>query len=562
MTLLPIVQREMLVASRRPFVHWMRFLVAGGMVLFTALILYSNRTTLRPDLLAQSLFLVIAAIAFAYALLAGVLHTADNLGAERREGTLGLLFLTDLQGYDVVLGKFVAASVHSFFALVATLPVLAMPMMLGGVTVGQFWRTTIALLVTLFLSLATGALWSSFARDTRQAVVGTLLTIVGLLGATFLTEWMVRKGTRRAHPWMLAPSPMQAYRLGITDIRTAPGAAGEFRQSVRTQLGLGVGALVAASIVLGRSWRSQLERHGDAPVETVVSWSADDPRLYIGWRHVRWQHWLDQNPYYWLARVTRPPDALLRWLMIPGSALSVALLVSSLAGPQIARDKFALAGLAVAFAMHLGIKIVGALASTRSMNEDRNSGALELMMVCGLKPEEIIRGQRQALQRQFLPSEVILTALNLLLLTRVNLPLDPIAAGLRGVLNFGLLTGTALLWLDLRTLFVIGIQRTLRSPNPLHATRGAVLRVLFVPWIGAALLVGIALADTSARVIGSFGMFWFLACVLGNAYALSKADLDLKEGFRLLAAGLHFDRGDAQVKRAFRNAAEYSFYGR
>ena len=30
-------------------------------------------------------------------------NTADSLSAEKREGTLGLLFLTDLRGYDVVL---------------------------------------------------------------------------------------------------------------------------------------------------------------------------------------------------------------------------------------------------------------------------------------------------------------------------------------------------------------------------------------------------------------------------------------------------------------------------
>ena len=49
-----------------------------------------------------------------YCLLEGTRLAADCRGEEKREGTLGLLFLTDLQGYDVVLGKYLATSPRSF----------------------------------------------------------------------------------------------------------------------------------------------------------------------------------------------------------------------------------------------------------------------------------------------------------------------------------------------------------------------------------------------------------------------------------------------------------------
>ncbi|HQU46125.1 MAG TPA: hypothetical protein PK867_25150, partial [Pirellulales bacterium] len=41
--------------------------------------------------------------------------TADCISSERREGTLGLLFLTDLRGHDVVLGKLVVAGLGAFY---------------------------------------------------------------------------------------------------------------------------------------------------------------------------------------------------------------------------------------------------------------------------------------------------------------------------------------------------------------------------------------------------------------------------------------------------------------
>ena len=66
------------------------------------------------------LFTVLNAIAFIFCLLAGVFLTADCLSEEKREGTLGLLFLTSLKGYDVVLGKSNTVIDASLDELVAT----------------------------------------------------------------------------------------------------------------------------------------------------------------------------------------------------------------------------------------------------------------------------------------------------------------------------------------------------------------------------------------------------------------------------------------------------------
>ena len=82
-------------------------------------------------------------------LLAGIFTTADCLSEEKREGTLGLLFLTDLKGYDIVLGKIVAASVNWFFGLLALFPVLALSLLMGGVAPGEFWRKILGLATSL-----------------------------------------------------------------------------------------------------------------------------------------------------------------------------------------------------------------------------------------------------------------------------------------------------------------------------------------------------------------------------------------------------------------------------
>ena len=113
-----------------------------------------------------------------YCLLSGVWFTADCLSEEKREGTLGLLFLTDLKGYDVVFGKLVATSLNGFYAVLAVVPILALPLLLGGVTGGEFGRMALVVVNTLFFSLALGMCVSALSRSPRKAMAMTFLLIL------------------------------------------------------------------------------------------------------------------------------------------------------------------------------------------------------------------------------------------------------------------------------------------------------------------------------------------------------------------------------------------------
>ena len=96
MTLLPIVARELRVASRRAATYWTRFTFALLAILvgsFAWAILFRQ----SPRETGYSLFICLAVIAYIYSLISGALATADCVSEEKREGTLGLLFLTDLR---------------------------------------------------------------------------------------------------------------------------------------------------------------------------------------------------------------------------------------------------------------------------------------------------------------------------------------------------------------------------------------------------------------------------------------------------------------------------------
>src|SRR5581483_11264013 len=154
MTFLPIVERELRVAARLTRTYRSRALmVAIIMLLFGAL-------GPAPAQMGGTMFATLSWMVLGFCLLEGGRTTADCLSEERREGTLGLLFLTDLKGYDVVLGKLAATSLNSIYGLLAMLPILALPLLLGGVTMQEFWLRALALANILFASLAAG-MWVS-----------------------------------------------------------------------------------------------------------------------------------------------------------------------------------------------------------------------------------------------------------------------------------------------------------------------------------------------------------------------------------------------------------------
>src|SRR6266550_1581883 len=157
MSVLPIVRRELQVAARKRSTFWMRVASAiTAVVLGSGCLLMGHWQGASTTQLGRILFYALTWTCLAAALSAGLFLTSDCLSEEKREGTLGFLFLTDLRGYDVIAGKLLATSLRSLFPLLAFFPILAVTLLMGGVTGAQFWKTSLALLNALFFSLATG----------------------------------------------------------------------------------------------------------------------------------------------------------------------------------------------------------------------------------------------------------------------------------------------------------------------------------------------------------------------------------------------------------------------
>src|SRR5436189_4441450 len=103
MSFLPIIERELLVGSRRKAtfrVRWWTTLIGTGATLI-CLVVVSTKPL--PAGVTNPLFAVLAICAFILSLLSCAFVTSDSLSEESRVGTFGFFFLIDLISGDIII---------------------------------------------------------------------------------------------------------------------------------------------------------------------------------------------------------------------------------------------------------------------------------------------------------------------------------------------------------------------------------------------------------------------------------------------------------------------------
>src|SRR6266700_2957027 len=175
MNLLPVLVRELRAQSRQPMTYWLRVIGLGAMIGVLALVDLRG----APSELGGRLFSALNATLFLSIWIFVPLLTADTISREKREGTLGLLFLTPLTPIGIVFGKSLIHTVRAITLFMAVLPALALPFLLGGLT----WKDCVVSLLlnssALVLALAAGLLASTLATDSRRALALALALSFG-----------------------------------------------------------------------------------------------------------------------------------------------------------------------------------------------------------------------------------------------------------------------------------------------------------------------------------------------------------------------------------------------
>lgn len=391
----------------------------------------------------ELLFQIFAWLAFGFAALAGVVGTADCVSSEKRDGTLGLLFLTDLKGYDVILGKLAANSMTVIYGLIASVPILSLPLVMGGVTAWQVLQTALLLLTVLALSCSVGIFVSTHSRNERKAMMAAVFIMLSVLALPLGVAMLMddRRGAPIRQLYVANFSPFFSLMAALVSPRLLTGVPLTF---IRYHVWI---TLAWTWFLIALFLRSSARK---AP----MSWQESDAapqtheRLFVA--RIRIGLWkppralLDLNPYQWLAlRGESSPKTVM------GFVLSM-FAIWAIGAVQYGKFMFeadVLAPTIVLVNAFLKIWVVGE--SSRRFVEDRQNNALELILSTPLQPRAIVQGQWQALVKLFALPVLAATVWEIFLLTNANyryqrnmpltlataffLPLDCLALGWLGM---------------------------------------------------------------------------------------------------------------------------------
>jgi ABC-type transport system involved in multi-copper enzyme maturation permease subunit len=464
---LPVLLRELAVAARRTATYRQRVIFAA-LALGTVVVLFAFLPVTR--LSGPMIFQGISWGGFVLCVLEGLRAAADSISLERREGTLGLLLLTDLDGPRIVLGKFGAALIQAAPVVLSILPAFALPLLIGGVTAGECGRLMITFVATLCFMLAAGMLVSSLVVVPVAAYVGTALLAAALtvplaVAASFSGVIFAPAFSGRILLGLAGPAGMI---LSVGD-KMFMATAISFELGLLATVLWTALLLAAAGMVLQRSPRLE--------VKNIEHWwhRLLRPRVdrIQGWGGASAQ----SSPGVWLAERTLPGQRLL-W-MLTGAGLAVCFIIGLVGGKAAMPIVF---GWQITFALVL--KLWLAAVAPQAFNNSKRSGALELLLCTPLTPREIVRGQMDAIYASFI-GPALATGMGFTVAGMIG---RAVTSGGRAFDNEAALFVFGVFWflsflLDLHALAYMGMWYGLTTARADRAVGKTIFAVLVLPWL-------------------------------------------------------------------------------
>jgi ABC-type transport system involved in multi-copper enzyme maturation permease subunit len=544
MTLLPILERELRVAARKPALYKARLGASVAILVVIMPLLVTVGQRISPRQMGAGLFQSLIWYAFIYALVVGAGAAADCISQEKRDGTLGFLFLTDLTAFDIIMGKLVSNSLSAVYGLLAVVPVLTIPILLGGVTFGQVALVAVALVNTIFFSLSASVLASTRSHDARRASGTALLIILFLVLLlpllVFATgAYLDSRGIHLDRKWfgiVLLPNPAFAF----SQVSTQMGGFlrgwsfwGAFWGSVAVTHLLSWGMIFWASRILRCTWQ-------DKPATVVkIRWQDRRRNWLQGSAEARREfrrRLLNMHPICWLASRDRLKPVY-PWIFLASTVVIWFWAFAKLRGEWLNIPM----AVSTVLVLHLTLKTWVASEAAQRFSEDLRSGALELILSSPLSVEEILHGQWLALRRQFFKPAIAILIIDLVMLG--------ISFGYGELSNPGevasliatFLAGMIMLLADMYALAWTGMWCAISTKDTRKASGKAGFRILFLPWVVFGILTALfALAVDFFRVTWEPGYdcylgLWFAIGILFDIVHTRHSRRSLRAEFRTLA---------------------------
>ncbi len=530
----PVIQRELQVASRRSQTWHVRVVFGVGAMAAFAFGLALPDVPVRER--GQVVLMCLAICGFVLCLFSGTYLTADAISLEKRGGTLGLLFLTPLKGWQIVLGKAAIHSLQVGYALLGAFPILFIPLLMGGVGWAEVTRILLVLMASLLLSLAVGMFWSTIAVQAQTTVLASAVSMVLITLLPWLEPFLEGLLGQRFGSMMGVPqmSPMTSlvfafeanYRMRAGLL--APGNSGAFLYwgSLVLIAGLSAVLLVVSSWLLPWLWHRS-EAGGRARM-SVPGKRRPGLRAMAG---ARLSAVRDRAPLEWLFRRRLGESIWLRLVRGAGVCFFLIVLVTSVSTRHW--EEGFTSAFCAAYALHLVTRIQLAVSATGSLVEDRRNGALETLLVTPVTNGDVVDAHHRALKRAFRRPLWLLLGMNGALQLCVvafheHLHMD---RGAGAVFSVGFIGGALVTLSDFAALRWLCLRESLRSATPLKAAGMSLVRLNGVAWPALGVAILIALGFNDEEVVAVIFSSWILLCLFVNA-------VSCRSSRRWLCAGL------------------------
>ncbi|MBO5598829.1 MAG: ABC transporter permease subunit [Oribacterium sp.] len=174
MKLSPIFKKDEITSVRRYFLPFLITLVNGCLAFLVLVnLFYVSKNARATGEISYINFLRIYYIAAAAELLLILLIapalTSSSISGERERKTLGLLLTTQLDPWDIVIGKFLGALSTLFLLVITSIPILSTVYIYGGITLTEVLQYISALTVTAVFCTSVGIMGSSLVNSTAAS---------------------------------------------------------------------------------------------------------------------------------------------------------------------------------------------------------------------------------------------------------------------------------------------------------------------------------------------------------------------------------------------------------
>lgn len=188
MMLNPILEKDMKTKMRgwRMPVLLSLYLLLLGLVLFLFFVannqMFDNYgySTFSPRI-AVNAYNTIAVFQFALLMFIVPALTATAISGERERQTLDLMLCSDISTWSIIRGKLVVSIAHVMLLVFASLPVLGMVFLFGGITFGEMMLLFLFYIVTAMMVASMGIFMSTLFRKNVTSIIATYIGL-GILG--------------------------------------------------------------------------------------------------------------------------------------------------------------------------------------------------------------------------------------------------------------------------------------------------------------------------------------------------------------------------------------------